>query len=153
MGVTLVLGLMLGGHPPAGDWPEPLFTKHVLLGIATMLFTCFVQVIGFTYFVVQGRMAADAKAAGVVSHDGLVAMARLKRRALRFLLLGIGTALLTAVTGALATREPSIRGIWHLPTALAAIAGNAVAFFVQQGLIAECGPLVDRLYGGRGASA
>lgn len=150
MTVTLVLGLMVGSRAPGVEPPEPLFTKHVLLGIATMFFTGFVHVLGFTYFVVQARMALEARAAGAIPLDAAQRVVMLKRRMMHGLLLGFGSVLVAGICGALVAGRPAFDPLWHMAAGLFALAANGLAFGLQLPLIRENARLFDRSYGPRG---
>lgn len=127
MGLTAVFGLMVQGA--AG------FERHFLLGVLTAMFTCFVHVVAFMYFVVQEkiiRQACLSDGLDVAFHEQIV---RIKSRALRLSMTGISTILLTAAIGAaIGIHVPPEA---HLLTAFGAILVNAFLVVFQYALIDE----------------
>lgn len=148
LATTLILGYILGPGS-GGAAPDPrsaAFAKHSIAAVITLLFCGFVHVIGFTYFVVCGRMAADAVERAGLDRRGYEEISTLKRRALRWLLFGVGSALAAGISGAMewSSMAPS-RG-WHFFLAHAALLMNAWAFVMEYGLIGQNVRVTERIY-------
>lgn len=154
MAVTVSLGLFVGGALGTALQSEGLIVRHFLLALGTMLFTCFVHVLTFTYFVVFARMAREAVAYARLRPADCQIVANLRRRAARWLLLGVGSVLLAGATGPLVAGAGSSSLIWHMCLGFAALAANTVAFAAEYALIRRNTQLTDELYGpGDGAGA
>lgn len=137
MAVTATVGLMVQGQ--AG------FARHFLLGLLTGLFTCFVHVILFMYFVVQEKIVTQS-----ILHHGLDVsysprVQRFKSRALRLSIAGIAAILITIWLGA--AIGVSIRAEVHLVAAFTAVFINAIVFFFQYELIRKYGALHRSAFG------
>ncbi|HWL95527.1 MAG TPA: hypothetical protein VNT79_18560 [Phycisphaerae bacterium] len=121
------------------------YTRHVLLGVLAALFTCFVHVVLFMYFVVQEKIVAQA-----ILHHGLAGefggpVRRLKSRALRWSMSGIGMILVTSALGSGLDSAFSVR--IHLAAAFAAIFVEGVAFYFQFLLLDEYRRLFREAFG------
>lgn len=122
------------------------FARHFLLGILAALFTCFVHVLVFVYFMVQDKIVKQS-----ILHHGLdVSFAaivdRLKARALKLAMLGVASMILTTALGA-ADGTATASGA-HFYAALGAIVLNAILFARQDAVIRENGELFMRAFGG-----
>lgn len=131
MAVTAVVGLIVDGRDG--------FARHFLLGVMTGLFTCFVHVVLFMYFVVQEKIVTQS----ILQHDlDAVYSAKvqgMKSRALHLSAIGIFAVLLASGLGAAI-------GIYvgstpHLFAAFACMFVNAVLFVFQYALIVEYGDM------------
>lgn len=147
MAVTVSLGLFVGGALGTSLQSDGLVVRHFLLALGTMLFTCFVHVLTFTYFVVFSRMAKEAAEHARQRPADYVIVADLKRRAARWLLLGVGSVILAGATGPLVAGAGSTSLIWHMCLGLAALAANTIAFAAEYALIRRNTQLTDELYG------
>lgn len=125
LSLTAILGLMVSGTEG--------FTRHFLLGVLSGMFTCFVHIILFMYFVVQDKIMKQAHL-----HDGLAVVHvqetdAIKSRALRSSVAGFGSVLVTVALGAaigiLAPAEA------HLVAAFATIGINGILFTYQYTLL------------------
>lgn len=137
MCVTAVVGLSADG--------SDLRDRHVLLGLVTGLYTCFVHVITFMYFSVSGNIVKQAVGAGQVEaalHDRVI---ELKRRALRASATGIlGIVVVVFLGGATVAALAS----WiHMIAAFAAIGLNGAMFAWQYSLIQQNRCLFDAAFG------
>lgn len=144
---TAVLG-MYGAHAPSDEaaWTQA-YLRHFAAAVVAMLFTCFVHVLAFTYFVVFSRMAGDAVAVAGGMRETFDAIVGLKRRAIRWLVLGFGAMLLTGITGVITSRTPFANGVpFHLAAAWLAVAANAMALFGEYGLIRQNAAITERLF-------
>ncbi len=136
MSVTAVFGLLVQGA--AG------FERHFLLGILTAMFTCFVHIVAFMYFVVQEkiiRQACLSDGLDVAFHEQAVAI---KSRALRMSMIGICTVLLAAMIGA--AIGILVPAEVHLLAAFGAILVNAFLVVFQYALIDEFGRVSQRAF-------
>lgn len=111
------------------------YARHVLLGMLSGIFTCFVHIVFFMYFVVQLKIIGEA-----ISHHGLDAavaprVLRLKSLALRWAAAGMGAIVLTAGLGAAIDTgvPPSV----HMLAAFATLFIEAGVFFFQYALLDE----------------
>lgn len=136
MCITAVYGLLVQGA--AG------FERHFLLGVLTAMFTCFVHVVAFMYFVVQEkiiRQACLSDGLDVSFHERAVIF---KSRAIRLSMVGISTILLASMLGAAV-------GIYlpaevHLLAAFGAILVNAFLVMFQYALIDEYGRMAQNAF-------
>lgn len=122
------------------------FARHFMLGILAALFTCFVHVLVFVYFMVQDKIVKQS-----ILHHGLdVSFAaivdRLKARALKLAMLGVASMILTTALGA-ADGAATASGA-HFYAALGAIVLNAILFARHDVVIRENGALFTRAFGG-----
>lgn len=146
LGVTFALGLGVSGSAVESAARGALYERHFLLGLAAMLYVCFVHVIAFTYLVVFSRMAQDAVRTAGMGSEGLVAVSELKRRMVRWLLAGVATVLVTGATGSMRQGPWAIAATWHLSLAVATWLVNAIAFVREYQLIHENVALTEALY-------
>src|SRR5437588_12683395 len=101
--LLLFVALATGFVSPSTAAEREIYSaKHVLAGVCTMLFACFVHVLAFTYFVVCARMAKEAVQSAGLERAGYEQINRLKRRAIGWLLVGVVPLLAAGVLGALA---------------------------------------------------
>lgn len=121
MATTAVTGMMVSGNTG--------YTRHFLLGVLTALFTCFVHIVLFMYFVVQKKIMEQA-----VANDGLDPsfahrVQECKTRALRLSAVGMVTIVLTSLLGA--SIETGLPPKVHLIVAFSTIFINAFIFYFQ----------------------
>jgi len=138
MVLTAGVGLMVGGH-------EGLFARHFLLGVLTALYTCFVHIVLFMYFVVQEKIVTQS-----ILHHALDAaysprVQAIKGRALKLSALGIVSILVTVGLGAAIGIAAGPTA--HLVAAFAALLVNAVVFYLQYVLIVEYGGVSRAAFG------
>lgn len=127
MALTAVTGLIVDGS--AG------YTRHFYLGVLTALFTCFVHVVAFMYFVVQQKIVEQAARVGAVSGQLDERVAGFKSRALRLSAIGMVTIILASVLGG--AIESGVPAMVHLVVAFATIGLHLALFMWQFGLIVE----------------
>ena len=137
MVVTAAVGLRVDG--------ETGFARHFLLGVLTGMFTCFVHIVLFMYFVVQAKIVSQSVLQRDIdaSYEGRIQ--GLKSRALRLSLIGIGSILVTIGLGA-AIGIYVESGV-HLVAAFGAVSVNAIVFMLQHALVCECGGLFHAAFG------
>gem|GEM_PF-1545593 len=129
MVTTAVVGLMVSGD-------ESLFMRHMLLGVLTAMYTCFVHIVLFMYFVVQEKIVTQS-----ILHHNLDAaysprMQSLKSRALKLSGLGIACILTTSGLGAAINIVSGPTA--HLVAAFTTICLHGLVFCLQYLLIDEC---------------
>lgn len=125
LGVTAVVGLMVEHD----RW----FFQHFALGVLSGIYTCFVHVVAFTYFVVVLKIVRQAVLDGSAPAAVAEEFARDKSLALRFAMVAVLATLITVGLGALVT-EPSYAAAWgvstgwHLIAAFGFVGINLIAF-------------------------
>jgi hypothetical protein len=146
MVITFVVGLTVTGTPEDGGAYLNAYGRHFVLGLMTMLFTCLLHVITFTYFVVFSRMARDAVATAGMDESNLLRIAALRGACARWLLLGVGSILLTGIFGALAAGGWALDPMWHLVIAAGALAANGASWVGEYALIGRNVAMTELLY-------
>jgi len=131
MAVTFVLGMSV---TPEG---QDAFTRHFLMGLLTGLFTCFVHVVAFMYFVVCEKIVRQSVLSGQLGVVHAERAQRLKSRAIRLSMAGIGLIVLTTLFGGAAIARVDVR--YHFASAILTIGATLVVFFRQYALIDEGG--------------
>ena len=131
MAVTFVLGMSV---TPQG---EDTFTRHFLMGLLTGLFTCFVHVVAFMYFVVCEKIVRQSVLSGQIGVEHAERAQRLKSRAIRLSMAGIGLMVLTTLLGGAAIARFDVR--YHFVSAIVTIGATLVVFVRQYSLIDEGG--------------
>ncbi len=127
LALTAACGFLVDGQ---SGWP-----RHFLLGVLSGLFTCFVHVIFFTYFMVQEKIFAQA----ILHHDlDPSHHARVRAHKLRALLLSLaGILTILATSGLGAAVGIYVPTAVHSAAALAGMATSAVVFYAQYALLGE----------------
>lgn len=132
---TAALGL---AHlDPSGD-------RHVVLAVFTLLICCLVQVVTFTYFVVTGKMLAQALHLGGLDLAPLAEAKRLKRNAMRWLAAVVTGIILVTATGAAHWRDQGY-STWHFGAGCVVILVHASALYAQFLLVARNAALVGKV--------
>src|SRR5262245_38191726 len=129
MGTTFVLGMSLTPEDQAGH------TRHTLMGVLTGLFTCFVHIVAFMYFVVCEKIVRQSVLSGQLAAEHFDKAQRLKGRAIKASMAGIGLMLLTILLGGAAIAQYDKR--WHFASAILALVGTLAVFMQQFVLIDE----------------
>ncbi len=132
---TAALGL--ARLDPGGD-------RHVVLAVFSLLVCCLVQVVTFTYFVVTGKMLAQALHLGGLDLAPLAEAKRLKRNAMRWLAAVVVGMVLVTATGATHWRERGV-STWHFVAGCVVILVQASALFGQFLLVARNAALVEKV--------
>lgn len=137
LGLTAVMGLMVEAQTG--------YTRHVLLGVLAGMFTCFVHVVIFMYFVVQEKIITQS-----IQHHNLDAafsnrIKRMKSLALRFSMGGVATILITAGLGA--AIDTGIPVGAHQIAAFSAMAIEAIVFYSQLALLGDYQGLFAEAFG------
>lgn len=123
---------------------DPGGERHVALAVFTLLVSCLIQVVTFTYFVVTGKMLAQALHLGGMDLAPLDEAKRLKRNAMRWLAAVVVGIILVTATGATHWRERGL-STWHFGVAGVMLLVHASALFGQFQLVARNAALVERV--------
>lgn len=114
---------------------------HVALAVFTLILTCLVQVLGFTYLTVTLKLMGQAVHLGKLPLDHLLAAKALKRRMTHCLAAAIATVLISTATGADSWRAGA--GGWlHLALGLIFPLWLPYLLYVEFTLIARNAALV-----------
>ena len=120
------------------------FHQHFLLGVLSGLFTSFVHVLVFVYFIVQEKIIKQS-----ILHDGLGAsfagrIDAMKSRILRLSMIGIASMVITIALGAAIGSffPPTV----HLIAALTALLANMLLFVLQYDLLDRYGLLFHEAF-------
>ncbi len=144
LGTTFVLGMSVTADDAAGH------TRHTLMGILAGLFTCFVHVVAFMYFVVCEKIVRQSVLSGQLAAEHFEKAQRLKSRALKASMMGIALMLLTTLAGGAAIAQYDTR--WHFASAIVTLAGTMAVFMRQFVLIDEGTRNFERAFAADGAS-
>jgi len=104
--------------------------RHMLLGIFTLLLSCFIQVMVFTYFTVTGKMLGQALHLMKTDIHPLLESKRIKRGVTRLLAATVLSLLAVTITGAIQWRSNRFAEI-HWTAVVVALAVHAGAYYVQ----------------------
>ncbi len=125
MATTALTGMLVSGSTG--------YSRHFLMGVLTAMFTCFVHIVLFMYFVVQQKIMQQA-----ITNDHLdpsfgERVQTCKTRALRLSAAGILTIILTSMFGAMIESggAPEI----HFIAAFSTLFVNAFIFYFQFALL------------------
>ncbi len=122
---------------------DPQADRHVLLAVLTLLLSCFVQVVVFTYFSVLGKTVAQALHLAKLPLDPLEEIKRLKRSTLWAVAMVMGVNLALVISGARYWRlhHP---GSLHLLWASVAFVVHVAAYLWQYRLVTGGSQLAER---------
>ncbi len=134
VGTALVGLLRLGGSAD----------RHVLLAVITLIFTCFLQVLTFTYFTVTGKMIGQMVHLAGLDHESLVAVRRYKKTMTRQLGVVVAGVVLVAGSGGALWRSGS-SSIWHMAAGALTVLVYSIVVYRQFNLIVLNTRLVDRV--------
>lgn len=126
---TFYLGMSVTAEDAAG------YTRHTLMGILAGLFTCFVHIVAFMYFVVCEKIVRQSVLSGQLAAEHFDRAQRLKGRAIKASMMGIGLMLLTTLAGGAAVAGSDPR--YHYISAIVTLAGTLIVFMRQFVLIDE----------------
>ena len=96
--------------------------RHVLLGICTLLLSCFVQVLGFTYLTVTGKMIGQAANLANIDPTCQARVKQYKRSFTRQLALAIVCVVLASATGGASWRSRDALAVHYAAAMIAALA-------------------------------
>jgi hypothetical protein len=137
MALTALMGLRVSGSEG--------FLRHVLLGVLTGLYVCFVHVVVLTYFVVQDKIMKQSVMLHGLDAGFAVETATIKSRAARLCVAGIATVILVVALGA--AIEARLSPIAHMVAAFGCIAAQGVIFFSQYAALGVYEGLYQRAFG------
>ena len=144
LGATFILGMSVTPDDAAAH------TRHTLMGILAGLFTCFVHIVAFMYFVVCEKIVRQSVLSGQLAAEHFDKAQRLKGRAIKASMLGIGLMLLTTLLGGAAIAQYDKR--WHFASAIVTLAGTLAVLTRQFVLIDEGAGNFEQAFAGNGAS-
>lgn len=114
---TLTLFVLTATIAMLDSGSEP--DRHILLAVGTLLMSCFIQVVGFTYLTVTGKVIAQAAHLANLDSAFLNCAKRYKRTFTRLLALVVLSIVLASATGGAAWRSRTALA-FHIPAALIA---------------------------------
>lgn len=114
LGVTALAGFSVAGSEG--------FSRHFLLGLLAVLYTIFVHLVVFVYFMVSVRVVCQAIEQGAAQATGAATIQAGKSRAFRLVMTGVLYGIATAALGGLVT-EPGQAAAWGLSTGWHQFAG------------------------------
>ncbi len=137
LGITAVTGLLVQG--------EAGWTRHFLLGLLACVFTSFVNVVFFIYFVVQEKIVSQAAMQGSAEPMAVGSVRGMKSRSLRLAMVAIASIFVTGGAGAAIgiLIPPEV----HLLVAFAAVFVNGIILFFQASLLDEYRALFGSVFG------
>ncbi len=95
-------GLILTGTAAVGLWATPATVElHILLAVFTLVVTCGIEAVYFTYFVVTGKLLTQAVSLGNMDAAPRERSAMFKRSAARWLAIALASIVAITITGAL----------------------------------------------------
>lgn len=116
--------------------------RHVLLGIGTLLLGCFIQVVGFTYLTVTGKVIAQTAHLASLDPGCLAGVKQYKRSFTRHLALAIISIVVASATGGAAWRSHEAL-TFHFPAAMIAAIIHVWVYRRQHYLIRRNANLVE----------
>jgi hypothetical protein len=134
---TFVLGTVSPGFAGLRD-------RHIVLAVFTLLLTCLVQVIGFTYLTVTGKMMAQAVHLARLPVEFIRLVRGIKKRFTRLVAVTVLTCVLAAATGGNRWRAGP-DGWVHGSAAVLQVVALGAVLLREYGLIVENAALVRQL--------
>lgn len=139
--LALVVAGVLGYGVSSGrDWAA----FHQLAGALAALTCVAVHCIVFSYFIATAKWIAHAVAVKKLDPRMILPTARFKARAFPAALAAMAIVFVTAVVG-VATISYHISPTWHHGLAIASLAVNLLAPWIEYRAIAQNGELIDRI--------
>lgn len=130
-------GLILLGTAGVGLWASTSTVElHILLAVFTLVVTCGIEAVYFTYFVVTGKLIVQAVSLGGMDTGPLERSGALKRSAARWLAITFAAMLTMTATGAIHWAK-TIHVAWHWLAVGAGLVGLLVAFYRQYDLLVQ----------------
>jgi len=117
--------------------------RHILLAVFSLLLSCLIQVVGFTYLTVTGKTMVQAVHFGGLDAAPLLEAKRLKRSFTRLLALLIGSIVVVTASGANLWRVGGGRGV-HWVAALVVVSIHAFVLTRQYRLLVRNAGVVNR---------
>jgi hypothetical protein len=119
---------------------------HRLFGALAAIVCCAVHCVVFTYFVATGKWVAHAILVKGLEPKMAEPIGPLRRGAFAAALSVIALAIATAIVGA-AVDNQYLSPAWHQILAIALLAGNVAAAWVEYGAIRDNGVVIDTILG------
>jgi hypothetical protein len=117
--------------------------RHILLAVFTLLYSCFIPVLTFTYFTVTGKMIGQMVHLSGLNPAHLDQIKRLKKSITHWLALLVASVVLTSATGGYRWGLET-RSWWHLFAAALTLLIHLFVFYRQYNLIVTNARLFDR---------
>jgi len=117
--------------------------RHVLLAVLTLLFSCFVQVVTFTYFTVTGKMIGQAVHLARLDAGIIDTVKSYKRTITRSLAVVFMAVVFVTATGAAGWRLGSAT-LWHQIGAILVAAAHVWVFVREYEIVFLNTKLVDK---------
>jgi hypothetical protein len=108
--------------------------RHILLGVFSLLLSCFIQVLVFTYFTVTGKVIVQAVHLARLDPDILSRAKEIKRSFTHCLAIIVAAVVLLSATGGAAWRSERALAV-HVPVAILAVLIHAWLYRKQHGLV------------------
>lgn len=118
--------------------------RHVLLSVLALLFSCFVQIVAFTYLTVTGKMIGQAVHLAGLDAAILRTVKSHKRTVTRSLAVVFLAVVFVTATGATGWRLGSAT-LWHQIGAMVVLAAHGWAFLREYEVVCANAGLVDRV--------
>lgn len=117
--------------------------RHVLLAVLTLLFSCFVQIVVFTYLTVTGKMVGQAVHLAGLDVSILMSVKKYKRGVTRCLAMVFATVILVTATGAAGWRAGAAT-LWHIIASGLVFVVHLLAFYREYEIVFLNSQLVER---------
>lgn len=117
--------------------------RHVLLSVLSLLFSCFAQIVAFTYLTVTGKMIGQAVHLGRLDKSILAAAKTYKRGVTRCLAVVFAAVIFVTASGAAGWRSGSA-SIWHQVAGGLVLVVHAGVFWKQYEIIYLNSRLVEK---------
>jgi len=131
--LTAATALASGGSAP---------DRHILLALGTLLLSCFIQVVAFTYLTVTGKVVAQAVHFAHLDPAPLWTVKQYKRRFTHKLALVMASVVLVSATGGAAWRSREAL-VLHIPAAVLTLLIHAWALRRQDHILRRNAQLVE----------
>lgn len=117
--------------------------RHVLLAVLTLLFSCFVQVVTFTYLTVTGKMIGQAVHLARLDAGIIAKVKEYKRAVTRSLAVVFMAVVFVTATGAAGWRMGGAT-LWHQLGAIVVLAAHVWVFVREYEVIHQNARLVEQ---------
>lgn len=127
--------ILLAGTGVIGIFANSIGTgRHIVLAVFTLILSCLIQVLAFTYLTVTGKVIVQAVHLGDLSMEKIDQAKKLKRSWTLFLAIIIFLVVLVTASGS----QWFHQGEWHLVHVVSAIAlfvAHVVVFYLEYDVI------------------
>ena len=117
--------------------------RHVLLSVLALLFSCFVQIVAFTYLTVTGKMIGQAVHLGRLDTSILATAKTYKRGVTRCLAVVFAAVIFVTATGAVGWRSGGAT-VWHDTAAGLVLVAHVGVLWKQYEVVFLNSQLVER---------